>query len=115
MLIGVTRISDVLKVFMPDFVALMDNIDFVHDFGVTEGIGTKNMQEATRLTVEDIMRPPVSVEESCGLLRASATMAKHRVRDLPVVDKEGRLVGIASPVDIVTALLVTWTAEGSSE
>ncbi len=113
-LIGVTSISDVLKVFMPDFVALMDNIDFVHDFGVLENLGSKDLLEAARLTIQDIMRPPVAVEETCGLLRASATMAKHRVRDLPVVDKEGRLVGIASPVDIVTSLLAEWTTERSA-
>jgi CBS-domain-containing membrane protein len=113
-LIGVARISDVLRFFMPDFVALMDNIDFVRDFGAMENLRSKDMLEATRLTVRDIMQPPVAVEETCGLLRASATLAKHRVRDLPVVDKEGRLVGIASPVDIVTALLATWTTEESS-
>ena len=113
-LIGVTSISDVLKVFMPDFVALMDNIDFVHDFGVLENLQAKDMREAAWLTIQDIMQPPVAVEETCGLLRASATMAKHRMRDLPVVDKEGRLVGIASPVDIATALLAAWTSEATS-
>ena len=110
-LTGVTRISDILRVFMPDFVALMDNIDFVHDFGVLENLQSRDMLEASRLTVRDIMRPPVAVEETCGLLRASATMAKHRVRDLPVVDKEGRLAGIASPVDIAAALFAAWMTE----
>jgi CBS-domain-containing membrane protein len=110
-LIGVASISDVLKVFMPDFVTLMDNIDFVHYFGALENLQSQGMREAARLTIRDIVRPPVAVEEACGLLRASATMAKHRIPDLPVVDKEGRLVGIASPVDIVAALLVEWTAE----
>ncbi len=89
---------------MPDFVALMDNIDFVHDFGVLENLQSKDMPEVARLTVKDIMQPPVAVGEKCGLLRASATMAKHRVRDLPVIDNEGRIVGIASPVDIAAAL-----------
>jgi CBS-domain-containing membrane protein len=30
-LVGVVRIKDLLKVFMPDFVIPLDNIDFVHD------------------------------------------------------------------------------------
>ncbi len=89
-------------------------IDFVHDFGVLENLGSKDMGEAARLTIHNIMRPPVAVEEDCGLLRASATMAKHWVRDLPVVDKKGRLVGITSPVDIVTSFLAEWTAEGAA-
>ena len=36
LLVGVVRLEDLLEVFMPDFVALMDNIDFVHDFGALE-------------------------------------------------------------------------------
>jgi CBS-domain-containing membrane protein len=110
-LIGVTRISDVLGVFMPDFVTLMDNIDFVQDFGALRDLRPRDVPQAAQLTVSDIMDAPVAVEEDCGLLRAAATMVKHRVRDLPVVDSQGRLVGIASPVDIAVAFLSTWATE----
>lgn len=63
-LIGVVRISDMLKVFMPVFVTLVDNIDFVHDFGVLETLQSKDILEVERLTVKDIMPPPVAVGES---------------------------------------------------
>lgn len=109
-LIGVARVSDVLGVFMPDFVTLMDDIDFVHDFGAFKNLRPRDVPRAAQMTVGDIMGPAVAVEEECGLLRASATMVKHHMRDLPVVDKEGRLVGIASPVDIAVAFLAAWTA-----
>jgi CBS domain-containing protein len=36
-------------------------------------------------------------------------MEKHRMRDLPVV-KEGKLIGIASRVDIGRAFLSSWLA-----
>jgi CBS domain-containing protein len=81
-LIGVVRISDMLKIFMPDFVSLLDNIDFVHDFGVLENTQRKNMPEVPWLAVRDIMQPPVAVEEACGFLRASAMIAKHQVQDV---------------------------------
>jgi len=41
-------------------------------------------------------------------------MTKHNIRDLPVVNQAGALVGIASLVDIATAFLASWTAEGGA-
>lgn len=108
-LVGVVRLDDLLQVFMPDFVALMDNIDFVHDFGALEILQPQDMPEAARLTMRDLMQPPVFVEQTCGLLRAFATMTKHDIRDLPVVNQAGALVGIASRVDIAAAFLAPWT------
>ena len=108
-LVGVVRLEDLLQVFMPDFVALMDNIDFVHDFGALETLRPQDVLEAAQLTMRDLMQPPVAVERTCGLLRAFATMTKHEIRDLPVVNAAGALVGIASRVDIAAAFLASWT------
>jgi CBS domain-containing protein len=108
-LVGVVRLEDLLQVFMPDFVALMDNIDFVRDFGALETLRPQDLLEAAQLTMRDLMRPPVAVERTCGLLRAFATMTKHEIRDLPVVNSAGALVGIASRVDIAAAFLAAWT------
>jgi CBS domain-containing protein len=112
-LVGVVRLEDLLRVFMPDFVALMDNIDFVHDFGALETLQPQDVPEAAQLTMRDLMQPPVAVEQTCGLLRALATMTKHGIRDLPVVNHVGALVGIASRVDIAAAFLAPWTQMGS--
>jgi CBS domain-containing protein len=113
-LLGVVSVRDLLKVFMPDFVALLDNIDFVHDFGALEALQPRDVPEAASLTMRHLMRPPMSVEQTCGLLRAFATLVKHDIQDLPVVDGAGRLVGIASRVDIAVAFLRTWAGEESS-
>ena len=111
-LVGVVRLEDLLQVFMPDFVALMDNIDFVRDFGALETLRPQDLLEAAQLTMRDLMQPPVAVERTCGLLRAFATMTKHEIRDLPVVNAAGALVGIASRVDIAAAFLAAWTQTG---
>ena len=110
-LIGVVRLRDILDIFLPDFVRLMDDIDFVHDFGALEMLVPKDIPEAARLTVRDLMQEPVSVEQTCGLLRGFSIMSKHDIRDLPVVNKAGALVGIASLVDIAVNFLATWTRE----
>ena len=54
------------------------------------------------------MQPRLTVEENCGMLRAYALMVKHNLHDLPVVDTDGALVGIASRVDIGAAILSNW-------
>jgi CBS-domain-containing membrane protein len=107
-LVGVVRLEDLLQVFMPDFVALLDDIDFVHDFGALETLRPQDVRAAAQLTMRDLMQPPVAVEQTCGLLRALATMTQHEIRDLPVVNRAGALVGIASRVDIAAAFLAPW-------
>jgi len=113
-LIGVVRVADLLHVFMPDFVDLLQDIDFVHDFGALEALAPRDVPQAATLTMRDIMCPAVAVQAHCGLLRAFATMVKHEILDLPVVDGAGRLAGIASRVDIAAAFLGAWTQEGTS-
>ncbi len=106
-LIGVTRVYDVLKVFMPDFVSLLENIDFVKDFGAFETPSGGDLERAEGLSVADIMGAPVAVEEDSSLIRALSVIEKYGLLDLPVV-KESKLVGIASRVDIGRAFIAGW-------
>jgi CBS-domain-containing membrane protein len=112
-LVGIVRVEDILGTFMPDFVRLMADFDFVRDFGVLESLMPHDKPGIAQQTMRDLMREPVAVEQTSGLLRALAVMTKHDIRDLPVVNRAGALVGIASLVDIATAFLASWTAEGS--
>ncbi len=106
-LIGVTSISDIYQIFLPDFVSLLADIDFVKDFGALETPSAEDLERAETLTVADIMVTPVAIKEDCSLIRALSVMEKHNLRDLLVV-KEGKLVGIASRVDIGRAFLTAW-------
>ncbi|MBN1666493.1 MAG: CBS domain-containing protein, partial [Anaerolineales bacterium] len=80
--------------------------DFVHDFGAMET--GQPTDEKLAEQVASIMHSPISVREDCGLLRAIAILQTNRLLDVPVVDQAGRLVGIASRVDIGAALLQGW-------
>jgi CBS-domain-containing membrane protein len=113
-LTGVVRLQDLLRIFMPDFVALLDNIDFVHDFGPLEQMLPQHMSQAAQLTMTELAATPVAVEEDCGLMHALVTMVKHQLQDLPIVDKAGRLVGIASRVDIARAFFAPRLGDGLS-
>jgi CBS domain-containing protein len=102
-LVGLLTIGDVLFLFMPDFVRLLDQIDFVHDFGTLEE--RELPADVAARPIRHVMRSPVSIARGSGLLRAFVEINRHNLLDLPVVDETGKLVGIASRVDIGTAFL----------
>lgn len=104
--VGAVRLSDLLSLELPDFFNLLPDLDFVHDFGAVET--TRPSREELDRPVTVIMQSRITVEETCGLLRAYALMLKHNLHDLPVVSDNGVLVGIASRVDIGTAILSNW-------
>lgn len=105
-LVGILLIRDLVSQVLPDFVNMMQDIDFVLDFGAAE---TNHPDEALlRTPVSEIMQPPVSGKDDCSLLRASALFKKHNLPDLPVVDENDHLIGIASLVDIGTRFLQRW-------
>lgn len=105
-LVGILLIRDLVSQVLPDFVNMIQNIDFILDFGAAET--RKPDQEMLMTPVRNIMHPPVSGKGDCSLLRASALIKKHNLLDLPVVDDEERLIGIASLVDIGTKFLQSW-------
>ncbi len=104
---GVVHIRNIIQIFLPDFVSLITNIDFVKDFGAKRLPSTGDLRQAEVLTVADIMENPVAVEEDSSLIRALSMMESHNLTDLLVVN-EGKLVGLASRADIGRAYLADW-------
>jgi CBS domain-containing protein len=105
-LVGVVTLADVLQVGMPDFIQLVDDFKFVHDFGAME----RFIPEKTILnhSVDERMHEAISVEENATILHAAAIMQHSKLRDLPVTDADGKLIGIVSHVDIGVALIRNW-------
>lgn len=105
-LVGMIGLRDLLSLELPDFVNFIEDLDFVHDFGAVET--TRPEKEKLNKPVTQLMRPAITVDEGCGLLRAYALMLQHNLHDMPVLSKDGVLVGITSRVDIGVAILSTW-------
>jgi CBS domain-containing protein len=105
--IGVVSLQEMLTLELPDFVHFMADLDFVQDFGVVES--TRPSAATLARPIGKLMKPPISVPEDCGLLRAYALMIQHDVHDIVVVSPEGTLVGIASRVDVGRAILRAWS------
>lgn len=104
--VGVIGLYDLLKLELPDFVNFVADVDFVHDFGAVEE--TRPPAKTLNKKVISLMRPIITVKEDCGLLRAYALMLQQNLHDTPVVSKDGKLIGIASRVDIGVAILSRW-------
>lgn len=105
-LIGVVGLHDLLSLELPDFVNFIADLDFVHNFGAVET--TRPSAEVLDKPVKTLMSPSIRVHEDTGLLRAYALMLQHELHDIPVVSSEETLVGVASRVDIGTAILSAW-------
>jgi predicted transcriptional regulator len=104
--IGVVGLRDLLSLELPVFVNLVADVDYVHDFGAVED--THPSASALNKSVRSLMKDVFTVEEDCGLLRAYALMLQHNLHDIIVVDKNGKLAGIASRVDIGISILKSW-------
>lgn len=104
--LGTLSLSDIIHRFLPDFVSLLDNIDFVIDFGALSLPSEEECRVELARRVDEAMEAAVSVEEDCSLARALAVMEKHQLVDLPIV-RDGRVIGIASWVDVGRAFLVS--------
>ena len=106
-LVGVAGLRDLLSLVLPDFVNFVADVDFVHDFGAVENMRPKAKVLDQSITL--LMKPAITVLEDSGLLRTYALMLQHQLHDIPVVSKDGQLAGMASRVDIGTAIVSTWS------
>ncbi len=58
--------------------------------------------------LSDVMtRNPITIREDESLWKAAMIMVEHGIRHLPVVDGEGRLVGVISVRDTLRALVAS--------
>jgi CBS domain-containing protein len=109
-LIGLSSMRKIVRFFLPDFINVMEDVDFVRDFGAIDIPSPIDIKKASQISIKDMMDEPVSVERDSSLMRTLAIMVTHDLLDLPVVNK-GKLVGIASRVDIGRAFLHSWLDE----
>ena len=105
-LVGMLQLRDLIELVLPDFVNLVVDFDFAPDFGAVEARSPGD--EMLARPVSSIMHPPIAVDAQSGVIRAYSLLQKHQLHDLPVVDANKRLVGIASRVDIGAAFVSKW-------
>lgn len=112
-LTGVLTIEDTLKQFMPKFVEMLQEADFIHDFGLLEhGLRSVNVDQ---ITVADLMQRRFYVNENDGLMAPIVLMYKKKVYDVPVVDDDQHVVGIVSHARTGSIFLKAWLTHETAE
>ena len=104
-----TRIIDAVKVMNEQGTS---SVIVVDDYGRPLGIFTERdlvrvVAEGVSLESEvgEVMTPnPVTVRIDDPLSLALSKMVEHRIRNLPVVDSEGRLAGLVTARDVTEVL-----------
>ncbi len=111
-LVGILLLRDLIHLSMPVFVDLIEDFDYVGDFGAMED--QEPDPEVLKQPIINVMEGPTAVRVRSGLVRAFAFIHKHDLLDLPVVNEDDQLVGLSSRVDIGRALLANWGGSASS-
>ena len=96
--IGVISEADIL------FLAGSATVHPLKDF-ILRLLGERRQQHKTGTKVEDVMSlPPITALADDDVRRVAAVLDERRIKRLPVVDREGKLIGIISRADIVRAV-----------
>ena len=107
--VGIISESDVIKFLSSGFPEIKTPINVTLSILQVLESGIKIMNEVKKigkLKVKDLMNKRVfSVKPEDTVLEAARIMSKKDVRRLPVIDENGKLVGVISRTDILKALV----------
>jgi CBS domain-containing protein len=104
-LVGVVTETDLIhqnqRLHIPTTVALFDAVIVLGSSKRLEA----EMRRMTATEVAQIMaRKPVTVHGDAPVDEIAALMAERNIYTLPVVDEEGRLIGVVGKIDVIRSL-----------
>ena len=106
--IGIVSESDLVlsgeeaDLHLPHFLNLLGGVVFV---GSLKGF-EERLQKAFATQVSDLMtRDPICVRTATAIDRAARLIAQKHHNHLPVIDEDGRLVGLVTRADVLAALV----------
>jgi CBS domain-containing protein len=86
-------------------VGLVSKFDFLACFAFTTARMTPRYDDLMKQTVADIMTPDfIYVRSETRLTRVLQLMVDHRIRSIPVIEGDQRLVGMISREDVMRTL-----------
>jgi CBS domain-containing protein len=86
-------------------VGLVSKFDFLASFAFTTARMTPRYDDLMKRTVADVMTPDfIYVGGETRLTRVLQLMIEHRIRSIPVIEGDHRLVGMISREDVMRAL-----------
>ena len=103
-LLGLITKTELLDVLIPDYFEMLTDFLFIDDLGALEE-KLETLPPLELFIAKDLMLTNViTINENASLMKAPAIMSNHNVRRLPVVDKQNKLVGLITRMDVCNAL-----------
>lgn len=100
--LGVVNVLSLLKVGVPDYLMMLDNLSFLRSYEPLE----KLLQEQTEISVGEIMKNGVSfLKPDTSIPEAVFEMIHKKMRFFSVVDEAGKLVGVVTAMDILRKVI----------
>jgi len=97
-----------------DIVGLVTKFDFLKCFSFTPARMVPSYDALMKKAVADVMTPEfIYVEAATKLPRVLQLMVEHRIRSIPILNAEHRLLGIISREDVMRALALCAQRGGS--
>ncbi|HBR09864.1 CBS domain-containing protein [Candidatus Bipolaricaulota bacterium] len=101
-LIGFISESDIIKAALPGYFELLDGIAFIPDMNQL----SKKLVQIEDDAIEKYMqREVVWVYDDDDDLQVADMMIRKNIRNIPVVNREGHLVGVVTRINLVQQLL----------
>ena len=103
-LLGMVTKTELIDVLIPDYFDMVNDFLFIDDFGALED-KLEAIPSLDLFIAEDLMITNViTINENASLMKAPVLMNKYNIRRLPVINKDKKLVGIATRMDVCSAL-----------
>ena len=106
-LLGVVTHEELINVFLPHYLSMFDELGFLDDFEVIEAQTLAEIEPSLFLA-EDVMVPdPVTVKPDTSIMKVAALLVNKKLVLVPVVDEDGRVVGVLNRGDVSCAFTGT--------
>ena len=103
-LLGLVTHEELISIFIPHYLSMFDELAFLDDLGEIEA-QTMAEIEPTLFLAEDVMVTDlITAGPTTSIMKVAALLVNRKLVLIPVVDEEGRVVGVVSRNDVSSAL-----------
>lgn len=111
-LLGLVTHEELIGIFIPHYLSMFDELAFLDDLGDIEA-QTMAEIEPTLFLAEDVMVTDlVTATPETSVMKLAALMVNRKLVLVPVVDSDGRVVGVVGRNDVSSALTGAASEEG---
>jgi CBS domain-containing protein len=106
-LLGVVTHEELINVFLPHYLSMFDELAFLDDLGVIEAQTLAEIEPSLFLAEDVMVSDPVTVKPDTSIMKVAALLVNKKLVLVPVVDEDGRVVGVLNRGDVSCAFTGT--------